>query len=170
MADPAEREAPTGAEMGAGAAADGAPSRPRGGRPRKGGYVLMRTTMRSLTTRRLDGRSAVAVAARRWKADVESDLGGDLTRAQETVLELAAQTWVMVQALDDWIMRQPSLVNARKRMVVPALLQRQQLADSLCRQLERLGLERKVREVTLDDWLEQRAAEKAKDQEPPPTG
>ena len=94
MADAAEREAPAGAEIGAGAAADGAPSRPRGGRPRKGGYVLTRTTMRSLTTRRLDGRTSVAVAARRWKADVEADLGGDLTRAQETVLELAAQTWI----------------------------------------------------------------------------
>jgi hypothetical protein len=43
-----------------------------------------------LTTRHLDGRSAIAVAVRRWKEDVRRDLGGDLTRAQESILELAA--------------------------------------------------------------------------------
>ena len=71
----------------------------------------------------------------------------------------------MVQALDDWLLRQPTLVNARKRMVATVLLQRQQLADSLCRQLERLGLQRKEREVTLEDYLEKRAAEAKR--EPP---
>jgi hypothetical protein len=49
----------------------------------------MRRTLGQLTTRRLDGRSAVAVAVRTWKVDVRRDLGGDLTRAQETVLRAA---------------------------------------------------------------------------------
>jgi len=56
----------------------------------------MRKTLRVLTTRRLDGRSALAVAVRRWKEDVRRDLGGDLTRAQETILEAAAQAWVIL--------------------------------------------------------------------------
>jgi len=46
----------------------------------------MRRTLRALTTKRLDGRSALAVAVRNWKADVRADLGGDLTRARETIL------------------------------------------------------------------------------------
>ncbi|TMB21221.1 MAG: hypothetical protein E6J71_08535 [Deltaproteobacteria bacterium] len=73
---------------------------------------------------------------KRWKADLSADLGGDLTRAQQTLVELAAQTWVMVVSLDDWLLRQASLVT-RKRTVLPVLLQRQQLADSLARMLER---------------------------------
>jgi hypothetical protein len=38
----------------------------------------------------------VAVAVRTWKADIRRDLGGHLTRAQETTLEAAAakSSWV----------------------------------------------------------------------------
>jgi hypothetical protein len=36
-------------------------------------------------------RQALAVAVRRRKEDVRRDLGGDLSRAQETILEAAAQ-------------------------------------------------------------------------------
>jgi hypothetical protein len=112
----------------------------------------MRRTLRALTTRRLDGRSALAVAVRRWKEDVRRDLGGDLTRAQETILELAAQAWVIVSSLDDWIARQPTLVT-KKRRVLDVLLQRQQLAEGLASNLERLGLERKARTLDLDAEL-----------------
>src|SRR6266404_9478228 len=86
-----------------------------GGKPTHGARI-MRRTLRALTTRRLDGRSAVAVAVRRWKADVRADLGGDLTRAQETILEAAAQAWVIVASLDDWIARQPTLVTKKRRV------------------------------------------------------
>ena len=107
------------------------------------GLHAMRRTLGALTTRRLDGRSALAVAVRRWKTDVARDLGGDLTRAQETLLELAAQTWVLVTSVDAWLARQPTLVTKR-RQLLPALLERQRLADSLGRMLERLGLERRA--------------------------
>ena len=116
----------------------------------------MRKSLRSLTTRRLDGRSAVAVAVRTWKADIRRDLGGDLTRAQETILEAAAQSWVILSSLDDYIARQPSIVT-KKRQVVPVVLQRMQIADSLARHLERLGLQRRAHEVTdLTTYLAQR--------------
>jgi len=104
----------------------------------------MRRTLGQLTTKRLDGRSKVAVAVRQWKDEVRADLGGDLSRAQETILEHAAQSWVILASLDDWIMRQPSLVT-RKRQVVPVVMQRMQVADSLSRSLERLGLERRAK-------------------------
>jgi len=106
----------------------------------------MRKTLRVLTTKGLDGRSALAVAVRRWKEDVRRDLGGDLTRAQETILETAAQAWVIVSSLDDWISRQSSLVT-KKRRVLDVVMQRQQLAEGLARNLERLGLERRPKQI-----------------------
>ena len=118
--------------------------------------------IRQLTTKRLDGRSKVALAIRRWKADVTADLGGDLTRAQETLLELAAQNWLIVASLDDWIARQPSLVT-KKRRVLDVVLQRQQLAEGLARNLDRLGLDRKAKPVAdLTAYL----AERTKHSEP----
>lgn len=119
----------------------------RKGRPTTHGLKALRRTVSQLTTRRLDGRSAVAVAVRLFKADLRRDLGGDLTRAQETILELAAQTWVQVRVLDDWLSRQSSLVLARKKTVLPVLLQRTQLAEALAKHLDRLGLDRKPQDV-----------------------
>ena len=106
----------------------------------------MRRSLGQLTTRRLDGRSAIAVAVRRWKDDVRRDLGGDLSRAQETILEATAQSWVILSSLDDYLARQPSLVT-KKRQLVPVVMQRMQIADSLAKNLERLGLERRTKPV-----------------------
>src|SRR5438552_11805284 len=128
------------------------------GRPPVHGLKTLRRAVTQLTTRRLDGRSAVAVAVRRWKEDVRRDLGGDLTRAQETILEAAAQAWVTLASLDDWIARQPSLVT-KKRQVLAVVMQRMQIAEGLARNLERLGLERRAKPVPeLTAYLAAKAA------------
>jgi hypothetical protein len=105
-----------------------------------------------LTAERLDQRSVVAV--RRSKADLAHDLGADSSRAQATLIKLAAWTWIIVEALDDVLMHQPSLVT-KKRTVVSVRLQRQQLAESLAWMLERLGRECRAKDVTdLAHYLE----------------
>src|SRR5437667_4991335 len=120
--------------MDGGRATDGIGSRvPR--RRRTHGLYAMRRSLSVLTTRRLDGRSAVAVVARRWKEDIRRDLGGDLTRAQETILEAAAQAWVIVSSLDDFIARQPTLVTKQRRVLVVEV-QRMHIAEGLARNLK----------------------------------
>jgi hypothetical protein len=126
--------------------------RPGAGRKRTHGYALLRRAVTTLGTKRLDGRSKIAVAVRAWKNDIRQDLGGDLSRAQETLLEAAAQAWVILGSLDDWIARQPSLVT-RKRQLVPVVMQRMQIAEGLARHLERLGLERRAKDVDLVDEI-----------------
>jgi hypothetical protein len=125
----------------------------------KHGLHAMRRTLTTLTTSRLDGRSKVAVAARMFKQDIANDLGGGLSRAQEAILEDAAQTWVIRSALDDYIMRQPALVT-KKRTLIPVVRERMQVAEHLAKQLERLGLERKPKPI---ETLEEYMARKAKD-------
>jgi hypothetical protein len=149
--EPGSRRGPGGRQPGA-------------GRKPTHGARIMRRTLRALTTKRLDGRTAIAVAVRRWKEDVRRDLGGDLTRAQETILELAAQSWVIVSSLDDYIARQPSLVT-RKRSVIPVVVQRMQIAEGLARHLAQLGLERRAAPVPdLRDYIRARDEEKAREQ------
>jgi hypothetical protein len=101
----------------------------------------MRRTLSVLTTTRLDGRSAVAVQVRMFKQDVAKDLGGDLSRLQEIVLEAAAQKWLLAKTLADWIGRQPALVT-KKRQLLPVVREYVQLLDSLERTCDRLGLKR----------------------------
>jgi hypothetical protein len=47
----------------------------------------------------------------------------------------------------------PSLVKQTTRQLFPIVLQRQQLADAQVRYLNTLGLARKVKELTLAEWL-----------------
>jgi len=51
--------------------------------------------------------------------------------------------------LDVWLLQQPSLIDKRKRAVLPAVRERQSLADALARHLVMLGLEcqRKVKSL-----------------------
>jgi hypothetical protein len=51
------------------------------------------------------------------------------------------------------------LINARKRALLPVVLQRQQLADALARHLTQLGLERRRSVVDLAQAFRQVARE-----------
>jgi hypothetical protein len=82
-------------------------------------------------------------------------LGGDgsISTQQETLIELAVRSKIMLDSIDAWLLTQPSLVNARKRSLIPVVLQRQTLADGLARFLNQLGLERRHKVKSLDDLL-----------------
>jgi hypothetical protein len=117
------------------------------GRPPTHGLRTYRRALARLGTTRLDQRTTVAINVKRFKDDVVRDLGGDPSAQQLAVLEMAARTKVMLDGVDDWLLRQPSLVAVRKKALLPALTQRQQLADSFARAMTTLGLERKAKPV-----------------------
>jgi hypothetical protein len=98
-----------------------------------------------LVRKPLDGRTALARAVERFKADIIADLGGDPSRAQLAIIEACSRTWVLLESVDNWLQQQPSLIDKRKRAMLPVLRERQQLADSLLRHLTSLGLERHSR-------------------------
>ena len=88
-----------------------------------------------------------------------ADLGGDLSRAQETILESAAQKLILRDSLSDFLMRLPSLVT-KKRQAVAVLRDYMQVSDSLSRDLERLGLERRAKPVpSLEEYMRAKDAE-----------
>ena len=73
------------------------------------------------------------------------------------LVDMAVRTRLYVDSLDAWIMEQQTLVNRKKKSVLPVLRERQQLVDSLARILGQLGLERKAKPVPV---LAQYIAEK----------
>jgi hypothetical protein len=104
----------------------------------------------------VDKRSAAARALGQWRRDLVADLGGEdvITTQQRALVEVAARTWLYVNHLDAFLLLQRSLVNRHKKTVLPVLLQRQQLADSLAKHLSLLGLERRSRPAqSLDEYL-----------------
>jgi len=111
------------------------------------GLKVYRRALAKLGTTKLDQRTTVAIGVKRFMAGVVRDLGGDPSAQQLAVLEVAARTKIMLDAVDDWLLRQPSLLVVKKRSLIPALAQRQQLADSFTRHMQAIGLERKARPV-----------------------
>ena len=62
------------------------------------------------------------------------DLGGDVSTQQAAVIDLAVRTRLLLDSIDTWLLRQQSLVNARKRALLPVRgWERQALVDALTR-------------------------------------
>ena len=113
------------------------------------GLSLAKRALREHGTRALDRRTSLSKALDRWRDDLIADLGGSqqVTTQQHAVVNLAIKTKLLLDSIDGWLLQQPTLVNARKRALLPVVLQRQQLANSLARYMTQLGLERRAKQV-----------------------
>ncbi len=97
----------------------------------------------------LDGRTKAARELLRWRAELVADLGGEeaISTQQQAVVDLAVRTKVLLDSVDAWLLQQPSLVNKRKKALLPVVSQRQGLADALSRYMGQLGLKRTPKPV-----------------------
>ena len=118
------------------------------------GLSTMKRAIDKLGARAIPGNTKVGYALRAWRKELIGDLGGDenVSLAQRTIVECASTTKLMISSLDAWILNQPSLMT-RERKLMPVIIQRQQLVDSLTRMLSQLGLERRHKVKTLQDIL-----------------
>ncbi len=107
----------------------------------------MKRTLRELGDRALDGRTSVAKAIAEWKAELIADLGGGpaISTQQTAIIDLAVKTKLILDSIDAWLLTRSSLVDKRRRALLPIVRERQQLADALSRYLQVLGLERRSR-------------------------
>lgn len=125
------------------------------------GLVKLRAAVRGLGPRVVDRRTTLGRQLAAWKADLVRDLGGDVSTQQAAIIDLAVRTKLLLDSIDAWLLVQPSLVNARKRALLPVVRERQSLADALARYLGQLGLERRARKVpTLAEYLAEHEARK----------
>jgi hypothetical protein len=104
----------------------------------------------------IDERTKLGRELMAWRPQLVEDLGGAerLSAQQQALLDIVMRTKLLLDTVDHWLIRQPSLVDKRKRQLYPAVVQRTQLADSLARHLGALGLARVAREAnSLSDYL-----------------
>lgn len=108
----------------------------------------------------IDTRTRVGKAIAAWRAQVADDLGGPegLSVQQQTIIDVAMRTKLLLDSVDAWLVRQPRIIDGRRRSLFPVVQQRTALADSLVRQLTALGLGRVAKQVpSLRDYLEGKA-------------
>lgn len=117
-------------------------------RTRHGLNVLkVRVKVRGLAA--IDRRMAAAQALLRWRSELLRDLGGaeNLSAQRLALVDLVVRTRLLVDHVDAFILGQPSLVNKRKKALLPIVIQRQSLVDGLSKLLGQLGLERVAKRV-----------------------
>ncbi len=103
--------------------------------------------------------SPVERAAREWRQEVLADLGGaeNVTATKMALLDAATGSKIILDSLDMYVFDLAGilgLVNRRNRRVFAIVQDRMRVADSLARQLQTLGLERRGRqEPSLNEYL-----------------
>lgn len=134
----------------------------RNGRPMprrtysKHGLRLLKRAVKELGSRAIDKRTALGKALARWRSDLVADLGGAeaISTQEEAMVDLAVKTKLLLDSVDAWLLIQPTLINARRRALLPVVKERTQLADALARYMTQLGLKRRARPApSLTEYL-----------------
>src|SRR5215813_7479736 len=113
---------------------------------------VLKKAVKSLGGRVIDQRTTLGKALAQWRLELIEDLGGPeaVSTQKQALIDVAVKTKLLLDSIDTWLLKQPSLVNARRRAVLPVVLQRQHLAESLARSLTQLGLERRPKTITAE--------------------
>ena len=135
----------------------------------KHGLTTLKRAVNGLGNRAIDKRTATGKALARWRADLIADLGGadDISTQKSALVDLAVRSKLLLDSIDTWLLTQSTLVNVRKRSLIPVVLQRQTLADGLARYLSQLGLERRQKVKTINDLLSAHDEAEADDEAKP---
>ena len=115
----------------------------------------MKQALSALGSRALNGRFKVSKELAKWRRDLIEDLGGEgnISVQQQTLADLCVKNKLLLDSIDSWLLTHKTLVVAKRKALLPAVLQRQQLADGLAKYLNMLGLERRHKVKTITELL-----------------
>lgn len=125
---------------------------------RKHGMHSLKRALNELGSRAIDNRTSMAKALAAWRGELIADLGGieNITTQELALVEEAVKTKLLLDSIDSWLLAQPSLVDKRKRSVLPVVRDRQSLVSTLRGLLGDLGLKRRSKAgPTLTEYLSQ---------------
>lgn len=126
----------------------------------------LHTLMRAVSARgvrSLDGRTVAVKAVNAWKGALLADLGGEsnVSTQRLAIVDAAVRTKLFLDHVDCFLMEQQSLLNRKRKSVIPALRERQVLVDCLARLLAQLGLQRQEGRIkSLAEHIAERDREK----------
>ena len=118
----------------------------------KHGLTTMQNAVAKLGARAIPGNSKLGYALRKWRRELIADLGGDVSTQQSAMIDLCVKSKLMLDSIDAWLLTQPSLINKRKKSLLPVVKERQALADGLARYLAQLGLGRIAKDTDVPPW------------------
>lgn len=130
---------------------------------KKHGVSKLRTALKEAGTTRIDGRTTLGRELAASRERIEADAGGrdSVSQLKHDLIERYLRTLVLIDSIDRWLFEQPSLVNKRKKSVLPVVRERTQLVDSSLRLAQAIGLNRvKPAPPSLQEYLAHRGQER----------
>jgi hypothetical protein len=130
------------------------------------GMNTLKQAVSTLGRRTVDKRTTVGKQLAAWRSDLLADLGGiEAVSTQELALvEEAVKTKLLLNSAAGWMLTQPSLVDKRKRALLPVVRDYQALVNVLRGLLTDLGLKRRSRELpSLAQYVASKADSTAKE-------
>ena len=110
----------------------------------------------------LDKRTSLAKATAKLRSELVGDCGGAeaLSVQQHKIVDEPIKRFLMLESTGAWIFTQPSLIKRRTRALPRIIVQRQTIANKTVRYLDRLGLERKGKQIpTLQDYINEKGSQ-----------
>jgi hypothetical protein len=115
----------------------------------------------SENARRLDDDSWLSTLGqagavlREFRTGIVSDLGGEesISAMERAIVDMAVRSHLLLSSVDRYILSLPCPVNRQRHQLFSVVLQRDTLANSLARNLERLGLRRRAKQLSLADIM-----------------
>ena len=107
----------------------------------KTGLNTLKNRVKARGMRAIDGRSRAAIEVKEFTAGLIADLGGEdqLSTQQLALVDLAARAYLFLGQVDSWLAdylnQGKSLVNKRNRQLLPAVRERQAIAEHLAKVL-----------------------------------
>lgn len=123
----------------------------------------LKAAVHDLGSRAIDKRTQVGRALAAWRAELVADLGGieNVSTQELALVDEAVKTKLILDSVDAWALSQGSLIDKRKRTVLPVVRDRNTLVSTLRQLLGDLGLRRRVTESPdLGAYLASRAADR----------
>ena len=121
------------------------------------GLGVLKTAVKRLGKRTLDGRTTLAKELAAEAQELISALGGpsEVFPQELTLIRMISEKRIRRRIASQWALLNPDkLFDRRKRSFAPLALQLEQLEESEARLLEKLGLKRRARQVpNLADYL-----------------
>src|SRR5690242_1592618 len=112
----------------------------------KHGLTPLKKAVAKLGARAIPGNTKLGYALKKWRRELIGDLGGDISTQQSALIDLCIKSKLLLDSIDAWLLTQPSLINKRKKSLIPVVKERQALADGLAKYLLALGLHRRTAE------------------------
>ena len=128
-------------------------AQPGNQKAQKHGLNPLKKAVYTLGNRAIDKRTSAGRALAEWRDALIRDLGGDVSIQQEAIVTLAVKTKLLLDSIDVWLLQQPTLIITKRNSIIPAVLQRQQLADAFARYMSTLGLARRSKLPSLNEIL-----------------